>query len=573
MKKFISVILMIVLFLSVCVPTFAAEEVKPEINIYKYDDNTGQYNIPATAAVSGDLLLVRVSFNQKINSLASLRLTVSYPQEKVSYVKSSFTPELVAGNTQAGNPVFTEKDGKLIVFFGKSLMTSGDEIATDVENIASFIFCCEGNKGDISFEATIDNALDKNYKDVVLKAKKEKVTIALQDWTLSESEKEVFASLKTIVYAPGTVDDSKAGIDKADMIYKEMTASEKVKFKNQYPELFENYRTAWTRYYDASLEASQAAIKAEVERFASENREALMLTNPEQVDDSNYQKVLDAIEAYGKLTAQAQVKALDYKAGLDKLQDTAQKIADRIQADADAETYFIRPYESTLWNLKESDVNNETYADLMVLVAEAQAEYDNLSHDKMSDIMKEKVTGYYDKLQKISKRITELAKQAGENAKIQKEIEAFTEKWHVVTRLTALTVGVNDKTAIEMMLEDFAKLSDVAQQRLASRKTMAEQMLELIKGMNDIQDTVGGNSGITVVPSGGTTQEVIKEVQVPVETLVTKLLSNTVFRNVPTIVYVAVILMVVAIISLLFPLMLHKYYRKKNNKLKGGEDE
>lgn len=569
MKKIICTILTLILVMSFTLPTFAADEIEPVVSVYKYDDTTGKYDIATSQATSGDLLLVRVAFNKEISSLASLKLTVSFPKDKVSFVDGTFTPEMVAGDTQAGSPVFSSKGERLVAFFGKSLMTSGDEIATNVTNIASFIFCCEGTEGEVEFKATINNALDKDYQDVALASKIGNTVVSLKNWTLSDAEQAIFKKLETIVYAPGTAEDSKATIDKADKIYEGLTAAEKVKFKNQYPNLFENYRTAWTRYYDASLEASQAAIKAEVERFVEENSEALAINAPEKVNDSNYKKVLDAIDAYGKLTGQAQVKALEYKEKLDKLQAAAQKVADRIAADADAETYFINPYKNTLWNLKDADINVETYADLMTVTAEAQAEYDNLAHDNLSSTMKEKVAEYYKRLQEISKKVAEIAKQVGEDETIQKEIEAFTEKWHVVTRLTALTVGVDDKTAIEMMLEDFDKLSDTAKQRMASRKTMAEQLLTMIGELDNIQGSVGGNSGITVVPQGGTTQEVIKEVQVPVDKLVTQVMSNVQFRNVPTIVYVMILLMGVAMLSMGVPIVLYLVYRRKK-KMKGG---
>lgn len=568
MKKIICTILSLILAMSLSMPVMAAEEIKPIVSVYKYDDSTGKYDIATSQATTGDLLLVRVAFNREVTSLASLKVTLSFSKDKISYVKGTFTPELVAGDTQVGSPVFTNKENRVVAFFGKNMMTSGDEIATNVTNIASFIFCCEGAEGEVEFQATISNALDKNYQDVALSEKTGKAMVTLKNWTLSNAQKEIFKALETIVYAPGTAEDSKATIDKADKIYDGLTAAEKVRFKSQYPSLFENYRTAWTRYYDASLEASQAAIKAEVERFVQENREALSIESPEEVNDSNYQKVLDAIDTYGKLTGQAQVKALDYKAKLDKLQDAAQKIADQIAADSDAETYFINPYKNVLWNLKDADINVETYADLMLVVAEAQAEYDNLAHSKLSSDMKNKVAKYYNRLQEIAKQVTEIAKQVGEDETVQKEIEAFTEKWHVVTRLTALTVGVDDKTAIEMMLEDFDKLSDIAKERMASRKTMAEQLLTMIEGLDDIQNSVGGNSGIAVVPQGGTTQEVIKEVQVPVDKLVTQTLSNVQFRNVPTIVYVMILLMGVAMLSMGVPIGLYLIYLKKK-RMKG----
>lgn len=558
------------LLIASVVPVYAASTVEPLVQVYKYSD--GAFNTPTTTATKGDLLLVRVSFNQSVPSLASLRVKLEFPSDKVELIEGSFTSEIVPGNVQAGDPIFTVKDRYIVALFSKGSITSENEIAQNVTNVASFIFNCTAGEGSVEFKGTIDNALDKEFQDVVMTAKTTSIAITLGAWSLSDTEKAVFEELKTIIYAPDGAEDSKADIDAADKIYNQMSSAEKVKFKDTYTDLYEYYRTAWTRYYDASVEASQTAVKAEVERFVSENQVALAITKTEQVDESNYQAVLDAISSYGKLTGQAKVLALNYKAQLDALSEAAKSIQAKVEADKGAQEYFIDPYMNTLWGLKESDVNAETYADLMVIAAGAESEYSSLDHENMSAAMKEKVTSYYGKLTALQKKIAELAELVGEDEAIREEIASFVQKWHVVTRLTALTVGVDDKTAIEMMLEDYENLSDVAKQRLSSNKTMAEGLLQMISSYNNIQGTVGGNPGIAVVPQGGTTQEVVKEVQVPVETLVTQTLSNLQFRNVPTIVYVMILLMGAAVLTMPIPVIFYLLHRRKGNKMKGESD-
>lgn len=570
MKKLICTVMACLLLFALAVPVRAAGSVEPVVQVYKYSN--GAFDTLTTTATKGDLLLVRVAFDQNVPSLASLRVKLEFSNDKVELVEGSFTPELVPGNAQAGDPIFTVKDGYVVALFSKGSITSENEIAQNVTNVASFIFSCKVGEGSVEFKGTIDNALDKEFNDVAMTAKTNSTTVALGEWSMSDTQKAVFEKLKNITYAPESAEDSKADIDAADVIYNQMTAAEKVKFKDTYAELYEFYRTAWTRYYDASVEASQAAVKAEVNRFVTENQEALAITKTEQVNDSNYKAVLDAISAYGKLTGQAKVQALNYKAQLDALSEAAKKIQTRIEADQAAQEYFIDPYMNTLWGLKESDVNAETYADLMVIATEAETEYSSLDMENMSAAMKQKVAGYYKKLSALQKKIAELAELVGEDEAIQEEIAQFIQKWHVVTRLTALTVGVDDKTAIEMMLEDYDKLSEIAKQRLSSNKTIAEGLLQIISSYNNIQGSVGGNSGITVVPQGGTTQEVIKEVEVPVETIVTQTMSNLQFRNVPTIVYVMILLMGAAVLTMPIPVVFYLLHKRKRNRMKGESD-
>lgn len=309
MKKLICMLMACLMLVTLAFPVHAANAVEPVVQVYKYSD--GAYNTPTTTATKGDLLLVRISFNQSVPSLASLRVKLEFPNDRVKFVESSFTSELVPGNTQAGDPIFTVKDGYIVVFYSKGSITSENEIAQNATNVASFIFSCTAGEGNVEFTGTIDNALDKDFQDVAMSAKTSSTTITLGAWSLKPESQAVFEELKNITYAPDKAEDSKADIDAADIIYNQLTAAEKVKFKETYPELYENYRTAWTRYYDASVEASKAAIQAEVDRFVSENQEALSLTKAEQVNDDNYESILDAISAYGKLTGQEPCICLD----------------------------------------------------------------------------------------------------------------------------------------------------------------------------------------------------------------------------------------------------------------------
>lgn len=573
MKKIFSILLVLLFVTSLSLPAYAAGNAKPIVNVYKYNDASGKYDITASDATQGDLLLVQVVFDQEVESIASLRLKLEFPKDKVTFMENSFTPELLS-SAQLEDYIFSAKDDYLIAFFGKSILTDGAdgaEIAKDATKIASFIFRCDGYEGNVDFKATIDGVLDKNYGDVALMAESATTSVPLTSWVMSDEERAVFEQLQTITYAPGKDGDSRAAIEAADKIYNSYTAAEKLMFKNKEAKLYEYYKNAWTKYYDGSIEASKAALQAEVDRFIEENAEALSITGPEGVTESNYQSVLDAIDDYGKLTSRAQVMALDEKAKLDELEPAAEKFKVQKDADAFAKEFFVDAYEDTLWNLEPSIVNEENYADLMVMVEEALSSYGILEHNNLSETMKETVATYHEKLVALSDKIDEVTKAVGEDESIREEIATFTDKWHVVTRLTPLTVGVDDKTAIEMMLADYEKLSETAKKRLESRKTMAEQLLGLLEGYDEMQDAAGGNTGIQVVPQGGTTQEVIKEIlkEVPVETLLTQIMNHQILRNVPTIVYVAILLMGLAVLTLPIPIVLYVLYRRKKNKMKG----
>lgn len=590
MKRLICFLSIFILLAGIAIPSFAATSYKPVITVYKYNDATDKYDIADPAsATNGDLIMVKVAFDSAVPSLASLRLKVEYSQETVSYVDGSFTPELVTGNSNAGNPIFTSKDGYFVALFSSS-NTSGDvEIAQNVTNVASFIFNCIGANGTIEFKATLDNALDKDYKDIPLSGSTVSKTLSISAYTMSAEYLAVFQKLADMVYSPENEEtDSKKDIELADKIYNGyeefdastgkmvtvypgLSAAEKIQFKNSYPELFEYYQTAWTRYYDAALNASEESVNAEVANFKAENANALAVAAPEEVTTSNYQDILNALDAYKKLTTKAKLKLTNEKSLLDSLKDAADAIAASLEADAYAIQSFINDFEDTLWKYGVDDVNDETYGAFMTITASAESAYDGLEHDILSSSVKSKIEACYQKLQQMKAKVSEVAKLNGESEAIQDEISAFTSKWYNVMKLNALTVGIGDETALKMMLEDYELLSDTAKERLASQKKSAEQLLQLTKELNTIQDEQG-DSEITVVPQGTVTNtvEVIKETEVPVE--VEKVVNkfSTAVRNVPKIVYIIVILMGAAILSVFVPITMYIIYKKKHSDEMGG---
>lgn len=122
---------------------------------------------------------------------------------------------------------------------------------------------------------------------------------------------------------------------------------------------------------------------------------------------------------------------------------------------------------------------------------------------------------------------------------------------------------------MELFLEEFAKLSETARTRLASRKSMVEQLLTYVKGLSGIQDsTNSGSSGIQVVPSGGSTSGLTQQIIVEkeVEKTVTQLQNHAISRSVPALVYVSVILLAGAVLSLPIPYVIYRLYKKKGRR-------
>lgn len=573
MKKLLSIMLVLLLTVTPLMNVRAAKDTTPEFHIMKYN---GDEYVVTESATTEDLLLVKVSFNQAVSSLATLRVKIEFEKEFVSYVGGSFTPELVAGNMVAGEPVINSKDGSITVFFGRTDFMNGgsDEIlnGSGAKDIASFAFRCSGKAGDTKFKVTLDNAMAADYSEIIMTEQTVSRKFTIKKWTLTEEAKTAFEKLKTITYNPANntslPEDSMQHIVAAENIYNSYSPTDKLNFAKQYEDLFEYYRTARTRYFDAGLAADRAQLEAAAERFRQEYQDILAM-NPSDVTVSNYESVLGAVEAWETLDAsspQVTLLLMNEKAKLDELGAKAEQIQESVIADTEAKEWFVDRYKNTLWDSELSTIDDVSYTDFEVTVAEAKADYGSLNHEALSSGMKQQVETLYKKLLQLEEKVKEVAKQVGEDAAIMEEITAFTERWYPVTRLTMMTAGVKDQAAMELYLQEFAKLSETAKKRLASRKSMVEQLLAYVKGLNNIQDSTNtGNTGVTVVPSGGSTSSVVEQVIVEkeVEKTLTQVQNHAISRGVPVIVYVSIILLVCAVATLPVPYIIYRMYQKK----------
>ena len=574
MKKFLSIVLVLVLAVAPLWNVDAANEITPVFQIMKYN---GEGYVTTESATTEDLLLVKVAFNRAIPSLATLRVKVEFEKEYVSYVGGSFMPELVMGDMVAGDPVLNSKESSVTVFFGRTDFIAGgtDEVlgGCAAQNIASFAFRCNGKAGDTKFKVTLDNAMSANYDEIVMDEQSVSRKFTIKKWELTDTDKTIFSKLETLSYNPAKdpslPEDSMQDIEAAETIYNRYSPTDKLNFSKQYPELYEFYCTARTRYYDLGLKADRAQIEAAAQVFRDNYKNILSMSVGE-VSLNNYKSVQEAVEAWealDKSSPQVTLLLMNEKAQLDKLGEAADKVENMVIADAEAKEWFVDRYQITLWDSDLNQIDDVTYADYQANVASALADYHALNHDALSDTMKKKVQTLYEKLLQLEQKVKTEAKKAGEDAAIMEEITAFTEKWYSVTRLTMMTVGVKDISAMELFLQEFAKLSETAQTRLASRKSMVEQLLVYAKGLNGIQ----ASTGASVVPSGGSTADVAVEkivTEKEVEKAIIQLQNNTIARGVPTIVYVSIILLICAVLTLPIPYVIYRLYKKK----KEGEE-
>lgn len=586
MKRILSLFGAILLILLIAIPTAASPTLRPSIMLYRYN-GTSYEQLNSSELDSGDFLQVRIAFNETVPSLGSLRVRLEFPNNSVKFVSGSAKNELNPGDPQAGNPLTTTGDGYIQTYFSPADISANAEIATNVKSIVAYGFFCNAKSGtEISFKVTVDNLFDKDIKDIKMAKRTATANVKVKTWKLSAADEEAFKKLANFDLSTKTLAEIQADIANAEKIFNSYTSVDQANFRSVYPELYNYYETAWYRYYDLAKEASEREIIEAANQF-KEKYAAVLALKSEDVNKDNYKSVIEAYTEINKLDGGVLRKLTDEKALLTKLNETAQKIKEQIKAQKDADEYlqidFIEGCEA-LWKVTD-EIAKVEYSQTLVLISQAEAAYNNLGPENLSDEGKALAAPYLEKLARLKEIATAAAKAAGENDAVFKEVSEFTNKWFAVIKLNSMTVGIKDETAINLMLEDFKNLSQNAQNKLSAQKNSAEQMLKVIASLKEISK----DNNVTA-PGGGSTVEVIKEVpvevikEVPVKTEVkvpteaksdqnaqaakNTLSRETIIKEIPLIIKVVSIAMGISVLSMIVPIAwyLIKFKFKKTEK-------
>lgn len=495
MKRIISFIIAMLAVFALSLPAYAA---KPSmtLSVKKYDYSAKAYVKANGKAENGDLLLIELGISDTVSSIGAMRLKLTYNSSVAEFVDggefvyiTKGTP-LVTNKTSASNP----EQSYVSAVFGADNQTPGTAIATNFKgNVVSYLFRCNAT-GVCRFTATFEEIYDKNYKSISID-KKQTLFVSVSDWQFADLP--LFSALSNIKYP-----DSKTDIEAADVAYAKLSSAQKDRFKLNYPNEFNNYSTAWTRFYDLANAEAEAEIRAEANILLnSEDFLKIKDLTPEQINESNYQSAVACKNQYKKLSNAAKKYISDaVKETINNLYTPAAKIADIIKkqksADEDAELF-----NSLYYNLKDLDdvaVRSGAESDLFLeQLRSATADIENLDIDIMSPDFKSQMEKWKSDLDHYNEIIEDELIKRGISKKVLEEIEKFTSKWSKVLKLHMLNVGVGDKTAIELMIEDYEKLSDEAKQQLSPHYNTAKQLLQIIEALGANRNTtvISNNAG------------------------------------------------------------------------------
>lgn len=564
MKRFVSLTVAVLMLCAVFfVQTSAAAIPTLSVSMKKYDIVNKTY-ADADSASAGDLMVAEISVKNPIASISALRLSLKYDGDSFEFADGSAVFGLAAGS-----PTVSSKNNSSpasLTFYWLQESPQNPVIAQNFEGmLVRVFFACKGSS-DKSCDFTLDvlEGFDRNYKKIKFASNSASASVAVKQQQLSAEDIAAFSKLLNIKYP-----DSKGDIEEADKIFAKYNASQQSAFKNNYSDLFSAYKNAWTEYYRLANEASLAQIKAEIEKFNRENSDILQNLNnltAEDVNEDNYEDILNLKKSYDSLSDQAKVRIdSSVKQKITSLSEAAERvqilIEDR-QIAEEAFSDFVKLYEN-IWGLNDETVKKSAAEeDFIQMITDALSDYKNLSLDLLSDATKATAAGYEKQLNRYFEIIKEYLEQSGKDSKVLEEVLAFKTKWNAALKLNALTVGIGDESLVKYCLADFDSLSKEAKAQLSSQENNLKQMLTLIASLKNVKDTSGGT---TVVPQGNTssqTQSPQKIIEVK-ENIVEKIKNNTFVRDIPMIVKIMVILALIGVLSTAVPIVCYLVYIKR----------
>ncbi len=375
--------------------------------------------------------------------------------------------------------------------------------------------------------------------------------------------------LKTIdlINNIGTVDASDACLKRITLAlnaFSKLTSSEKGLVSN-YPTLAEAQKKYNELKEKEEAEKNQQALQNEINKFLSDNADALALTES-NAKISDLTKVTDALNEYATKSAYVREKLKNEYEHLKKLRDKINALIEDENAK-NAAIEIAAGFRETFKDLIELPVSNVVYEpELLTEIESAINTYDEV----FDDYTKALLTKEYQHIKALYERYKELEiKNAPEPESVVREYTAFREKYLKLIMMSEDSVTQNEYSLIQQAMSDYDSMSDMAKGKTAS---VYRHLMNLLFALNNAEvDYIDSDDTQTDIDSDTDGNEIIKEVvKYKTKTLEAGEIGLKTSYKVSDTVWMLLVLLGVSIILFSVPTTL--YFVMKNKYLKGGEN-
>ena len=299
-------------------------------------------------------------------------------------------------------------------------------------------------------------------------------------------------------------------ITNAEVAFKALTTSQKNAFKQH--SLYKTFNDARSKY-NKLLEAAklEELVKA-AENFVKANPILNKAINKLTANDAAAVEKMS--EAYKLLTDNVKNKiSREIREKIPQIQERVDLLVESIASTSDYKLSY-----SLLWETDEELILMDA-EDSINLVNEALLIYDTLDEISKKNLAKQKK--YLDALKE------KLLAKIGDNeakAVIEEEVIEYQKQWLSILSLSKFTVKLEDKTAIELAMAAYDKLSSGAKESLKAKYENMKALVELLeqKAGLENQGNANNNASSSQTQSSGD----------PTVSYVTNTVTNTVTQTV-----------------------------------------
>lgn len=473
MKKLVGLILTAVLLTAsvfgISVNAVSSTDSLFSIKVLKYVNGTYQ-EVSEVSAL--DSIVVQVSADSEIKDIAGISFTLFYDSAFLSFRK------------QSANCYITDKKAD---FNARNIVASQNKKAhvnavwdTSSKNtsvsglIFSFGFDVLANTTaqTSTFNLTINNLFkaDKNQTEISSPAVTDK-TVVVKEFDLT-----VFEKLKEeITYS----EESLNNIIAAETIFRSFNSNQAKAFAENQKDLYDALTKARATYNKLAQQAAQEEVLKESKKFVSDFSDLWQLSENDPSVINKEDRIILAKNTYDSLSDAAKTRiSTVYPQKISALFDAV----DSFKEDVQTAEEFRNGEFKLLWEIDEATLGN-TYTELFTIVDNAKIMYNG-----MSDFAKSLVSDLGEKLNKIEELMNKYLQADKAAAALREKTNAFMKKWSRVFTLNKANVKAEDKSAIEMTIEDYEALDKDVKEAMASRINNIKMLLAVIDSYNDTED-------------------------------------------------------------------------------------
>ncbi|MBP3627456.1 MAG: hypothetical protein J6J39_05400 [Clostridia bacterium] len=481
-KKLAIIVFTVAIILTQCIiPAFA---LTPQ---------TVQFDSNAVSAKKGDTITLPIVISSdKAIDIGGLSLYIKYKTDCLSYVEGSGAPlvdgmsDAVFFNSTTGRLSFAWTSGKVLTIPKKTVLLKPQFKVLDsaVEDADAQLVITEAYtiSGAQVIDLTVGNA-NINFD----------ITVASEDSQVQKVEK-LINDIGKVEYS----DECLKKIVDAASAYSILNENQKQKVSN-YNKLSE----ALVEYERLRIEAEESAVSEEISKFMDNHKTALALTT-DTVKISDETAVLNAINAFNRLSKEAQYKIYSYSSQLKTVREkiTALKKTEEQKQEAAAEEARLR---------KEAQQYAATFKEekapfLSLKVEDLLADHYTGLNDALENInMLSELNPYVNEYLKVEKalltefmeKVKEIIKQNEENQIPSEQIDAdiFRNTFSYILSLTAETVTIDDAIDVRLASAMYEMLDPAVQALLSNEYSIIEELLSKVDTLSPEADTEAEDDG------------------------------------------------------------------------------